>query len=344
MTDEKTQKCENTEQGYEGILPPLPTTDEIKEENALKARQKVVDCGMFNVTSVNKAIADAAVRPNPTALWLTLWYEGEVCCLYADSNVGKSLYAVQMATTIAINKRVLYFDFELSDKQFQLRYTDNSGVTYSFPDNLYRVEINPDKMEVGVDFETEVIQDIEQTAIQLNANVIIVDNLTWLCNASEKGEAAGILMKSLMGLKRKYGWSILVIAHTPKRNLSNPITQNDLAGSKKLFNFFDSAFSIGYSARDDGLRYVKQTKVRSGELRYHSDNVIVYGVEQVGAFTQFVFKCYATEKEHLKSMESKEEIALKDAAYQLRNENKSYREIASKLGISKSKVERLLKK
>ena len=199
-------------------------------------------------------------------------------------------------------------------------------------------------MEVGEDFEKVVIQDIEKTALHMGIKIIIVDNLTWLCNASEKGEAAGLLMKSLMGLKRKYGWSFLIIAHTPKRSLSNPITQNDLAGSKKLFNFFDSAFSIGFSAKDDGLRYIKQTKVRSGELTYNSQNVIVCSVEKIGSFTQFVNRGFATEKEHLQSMTSKEDLALKEAASNLHHEGKSYRAIAEQLHISKSKVERLLKR
>ena len=80
--------------------------------------------GMFTVKTANRTIKEAALRPNPDALWLTLWYEGEVCCLFSDSNLGKSIYAVQIATSIADKQRVLYFDFELSDKQFQLRYSD----------------------------------------------------------------------------------------------------------------------------------------------------------------------------------------------------------------------------
>ena len=78
--------------------------------------------GMFSVKTANLTIQEAANRPNPVPLWLTLWYQGEVCCLFADSNLGKSIYAVQIAAAIAEERKVLYFDFELSDKQFQLRY------------------------------------------------------------------------------------------------------------------------------------------------------------------------------------------------------------------------------
>ena len=186
----------------------------------IKAEQ-MKDCvpseiGIFTIKTANQAIREAKQRPNPEDLWLTLWYEGEACCLFADSNLGKSIYAVQIATSIAEKQRVLYFDFELSDKQFQLRYTDEEGNLFQFPNNLYRVEINREAL--GIDnFEDSVILNIEEAAVKTNAKVLIIDNLTYLCIATEKGDLAGSLMMKLMRLKREYGLSILVLAHTPKR-------------------------------------------------------------------------------------------------------------------------------
>lgn len=267
--------------------------------------------GIFTVKTANRTIREAALRPNPDALWLTLWYEGEVCCLFSDSNLGKSIYAVQIATSIAKKQKVLYFDFELSDKQFQLRYSDEANNLNQFPDNLYRVEINRDSLD-AVNFEEAVIGNIEQTAIKLGAKVLIIDNLTYLCVASEKGDAAGTLMLRLMALKRKYGLSMLILAHTPKRCLSNPITQNDLAGSKKLYNFFDSVFAIGKSAKNSSVRYIKQLKVRYGNYTYDADNVIVCVIEKVGTFLQFVDIGYAVEKEHLKEPSEKDSTQEKE--------------------------------
>lgn len=224
--------------------------------------------GMLRLRSANKTLRVAAMRPDPEDLYNGLWFEGEVCCLFADSNVGKSIYAVQMADEIAQLRNVLYVDCELSDKQFQLRYTNkDTGVLHSFPESLIRAEINPAKMDMK-NFEDQIINDIESAAQMTASKIIIIDNLTYLCNSSEKGDQAGIFMMKLMNLKMKYGWSLLIIAHTPKRTMTNPITQNDLAGSKKLYNFFDSVFAIGKSARDEKLRYVKQVKVRAGEYQY----------------------------------------------------------------------------
>lgn len=313
----------------------------------IKAEQ-MKDCvpseiGIFTIKTANQAIREAKQRPNPEDLWLTLWYEGEACCLFADSNLGKSIYAVQIATTIAEKQRVLYFDFELSDKQFQLRYTDEEGNLFQFPNNLYRVEINREAL--GIDnFEDSVILNIEEAAVKTNAKVLIIDNLTYLCIATEKGDLAGSLMMKLMRLKREYGLSILVLAHTPKRPLTNPITQNDLAGSKKLYNFFDSVFAIGKSAKDSNLRYIKQLKVRYGNYTYDMDNVIVCSIEKVGSFLKFVQIGFAEEREHLKEQTENDITTLIENAKDLRSEGKSIREIASILGVSKSKIDRILKK
>ena len=141
----------------------------------------------------------------------------------------------------------------------------------------------------------------------------------------------------------KYNWSLLIIAHTPKRNMTNPITQNDLAGSKKLYNFFDSVFAIGKSAVDSKLRYVKQVKVRAGEYRYDAENVIVYEIEHESDNVRFAFKGFAKESEHLKEKTEEERKSLNEQAHELRKQGKSIREIASLLGMSKSSVDRMLK-
>lgn len=310
----------------------------------VEARVDATDVGMLTLRTANKTLRQAALRPDPEDLYWSLWYEGEVCCLFADSNLGKSIFAVQMADEIAHTRNVLYVDCELSDKQFQLRYTNTeTGVLHTFPESLVRAEINPAKMDMK-NFEEQILQDIENAAQRTGSKVIIIDNLTYLCNASEKGDMAGLFMMRLINLKMKYGWSLLIIAHTPKRNLSSPITQNDLAGSKKLYNFFDSVFAIGKSARDERLRYIKQVKVRAGAYKYDSENVLVYEIEHEDDFVHFAFKGNAAECEHLKQNTDEERSSLVNQAAQLRKGGRSIREIAAQLGVSKSLIGKILKK
>ena len=138
-------------------------------------------------------------------------------------------------------------------------------------------------------------------------------------------------MMKLMSLKKKHGWSLLIIAHTPKRNMSNPITQNDLAGSSK-------------SAKDTGLRYIKQLKVRAGEYRYDSDNVIVCEIDPGDGFLHFESVGHSTEKEHLRPRDGEEDTAQMQNVLDLKSQGKTVRDIAAILGLSKSAAGRILKK
>ena len=302
--------------------------------------------GMLSIKSANKTITDAKQRPDPIPLWLSLWNQGEISCLFSDSNLGKSIYAVQIADHIAKDRKVLYFDFELSDKQFQLRYTDNAtGRVHVFPENLYRVELDPEMMAISGNFEDAIMENIEAAAKETNAKVLIIDNLTYLCSAAEKGDIAGSLMIRLKKMqKADRDLSMLIVAHTPKRPLSNPITQNDLAGSKKLYNFFDSVFAIGQSAKDSNLRYIKQIKVRAGRYEYDSENVIICSIEKEnGAFLKFVQIGCGREREHLSEPSDRDQGIMIEQILTMTRSGESQRKIASQLGISQAKVCRILK-
>lgn len=296
--------------------------------------------GIFKIKTANQTIKDASKQPQPVSLWKCLWYEGEVCCLFSDSNLGKSVYAVQIAEHIAQTRKVLYFDFELTEKQFQERYTDEYNQTHTFPPDLYRVEINHEEID-PTRYDEALLDGIEQAALNKDVKVLIIDNLTYLCSCSEKGEIAGLFMTKLSSLKHKHGFSILVLAHTPKRFLSNPITQNDLAGSKKLYNFFDSCFALGQSVKGENYRYIIQLKVRYGALTFGKNNVIICTVEKEGDFLHFVERGCSTEREHLRDkFEERKEFARKVKS--LAKEGLSERQIASQLKSNKSTVHHAL--
>lgn len=298
--------------------------------------------GMLSIKSANRTLTEASMTANPKQLYGEFWFEHEIGCLFADSNVGKSILAIQIAEDIAkTGETVLYFDFELSEKQFQLRFTDEQGNLHHFPSTLYRVQ--PDmNLIASIDepFEDALMRNIENAAVETKARILIIDNISILCMQMEKGEDSAALVQRLRTLKNKYGFSILIIAHTPKRNMSMPITQNDLAGSKKLFNFIDSCFAIGLSAQGGNMRYVKQVKVRNCEMRYGGDNVMVCHIEKVGTMVQFINMGTAPEHEHLRMVNREEQV---QEARLLSASGLSLRDIASRMGVSKSTVDRMLR-
>ena len=303
--------------------------------------------GMISITSANNAIEQASKAPMPKDLYKGLWREGELACLFADSNLGKSILAVQIAEEISKTQNVLYLDCELSDKQFQIRYSnENNDEHHVFPRNFYRATISPINENigelddyVGMNYEDRIIKDIERAALYSSSKIIIVDNLSFLCIASEKGDAAGLFMMKLVRLKIKYGWSLLIIAHTPKRESWTVISPDHLAGSKKLFNFFDTIFAIGKCRKKDNLRYIKQLKVRTGEFTYTEDNVMICELgKSDGINLVFSVKGYGTETEQLSDSDNEEDIK---KVCELRQLGLSIREIAAELKMKKSTVGRL---
>lgn len=295
--------------------------------------------------SCNDWLKEAVNEKDPDPLWKSLWYESEICCLFADTNLGKSILSVQIAEEIAKSKRVALFDFELTAKQFQIRYTNQAtGKLHDFPHNLFRYQIDPEALaesQMEERFEDYILKEIESTAVQTDSKVLIIDNLTWLCNNSEKGDAAGRLMKALYRLKMLYGWSVLIIAHTPKLPLGEPITRNSLAGSKKIISFLDSAFAIGQSASDPALRYIKQIKVRYGAEEYGADNVLVCEICKEDDFVHFGERECTKESVHLWKPTDKDDRNAQIIS--LHEDGKSLQEIANQLHMSKSGVRKVLK-
>ncbi|MCU0432254.1 MAG: AAA family ATPase [Bacteroidia bacterium] len=312
--------------------------------------------GLFTVKTASSWIEQAKNRPTPKMLFGEFWFEGEICILFADTNLGKSILAVQIGNSISKGEpirgfkqetekqQILYFDFELSDKQFENRYSNNFKEHYIFDDNFKRVEINPDAVIPESQlFENYLNHSLELSIIETGAKVLIIDNLTYLKNETEKAKDALPLMKHLKALKSKYNLSILALAHTPKRDLSKPITRNDLQGSKMLMNFCDSSFSIGESHSDKNLRYLKQIKQRNTEQIYDAENVCVCQIDKPLNFLLFEFVNYGKEYEHLKQHTEKDKENLIVKVNELRQQGRSFREIGGELGISHMKVSRILK-
>ena len=319
--------------------------------------------GLFKCKPAVDWLKEAKLTPMPKMLFSELWHEGELCILFSDSNIGKSILAVQIADSIsngnciygfkfhAQAQKVLYFDFELSPKQFELRYACENKTYkcyenhYSFNPNFIRIEMNPEcNTPTNMSDEEYISQSFEQVIVETQAKVIIVDNITYLKSETERAKDALPLIKHLKYLKNKYSLSILALAHTPKRDMTKPITQNDLGGSKMIYNFIDSCFAIGKSCINDNLRYIKQVKARNTATIYGMDNIIICEVEKQNNFLGFKFCEFGQETEHLKEITENYYDERAKQALELKNSGMSNVKIASQFGVSESAVRKWLKK
>ena len=115
--------------------------------------------GLLNIKAANEWIQESMKTPDPKMYFYDLIVEHENTVIFAASNVGKSILAVQIAEDIARAEKVLYVDLELSSKQFQMRYSDaRTGKSHSFPSNFSRAEIDPELM-VGANLEQEILDE-----------------------------------------------------------------------------------------------------------------------------------------------------------------------------------------
>ena len=322
------------------------------EEVTVKPRE-THNKGLFVVKSSNEWIEEAKKKPRAKKLFDNFWFEGELCILFADTNMGKTIKAVQIGDSISrgqavtgfeleVDKqKVLYFDFELNTKQFQMRYCDDNNPQdcYTFDDNFIRIEFNPNmELPKKTKFEDYLIQELERIVAHTEAKIVIIDNITYLKDGTEKANDALPLMKHLKFLKQKYDLSILALAHTPKRDLSKPLTRNDLQGSKMLMNFCDSSFAIGESHADVSLRYLKQIKQRNCEQLYNADNIVICEIERLENLLQFKFMGYGREFEHLKPHNDDDRHKKKQEAAGLKAQGLSNCNIARSVGVSEKTI------
>ncbi len=318
---------------------------------------ETVKIGLLKVRTANQAIKDARLKETPMQLCGNLWFENEVCILFADTNLGKSVLAVQIADAIsrgegignlkctAKAQPVLYLDFEQSDKQFQNRYSVDYDKEHLWHSNFLKVNLDTSFIEYQ-DFEEQIFLEIEMIIKDENAKVLIVDNITYLkMQSTEKGNEAMLLMKRLIRMKHEFDLSLLILAHTPKRaHLHMPLTLNDLAGSKQLANFADSCFGINSSTQGHDLRYIKQMKARSCTVQ---EEVLVYRLEKNHNFLGFTFIECDFESNHLTQKENKQSLPteVRDLILKTKEDNPNWglRKIAELCNVSHTSVSRVLK-
>ena len=323
-------------------------------DNEAQEREAVA----FEVKTFNEWLTEASTKPLQKMLYGSLIIEGETTFLYGQTNTGKSIFANQIGNYIASENRldlshygitcelppmpVLLIDFEMNDRQAFRRYSTISDAGsiegyYKFSPIFYRAE--PRSPEPA-----KIISQIEELIVKYSPKLLIIDNITWIASHLEKSDHAVSFMQKLQKIKNRYGVTLLVIAHTPKRDQSQVLTINDLAGSAKIGYFIDAAFAVGHSAKDKACRYIKQTKTRYDEIIFDSENVLECTVEKNNSNLQFVFTGSGSEYAHLQSLSDEQKSERDEAIINAHAQGGSYRDIGKQFGISHMTVKRIVKK
>ena len=309
--------------------------DIIKQSFKALQDAEPVNGGGFIVEPMNKCIEDAHLLPPLVSLYPDIVLEGDLSIIFGQSGIGKTNFAMQIARYIAESgKRLLYVDCEMTPRQLGNRYK-----TPNFPPTFLRAEMDREHPA------EDVLKGIEEVAVANHVEVVFIDNITALGQSLDRSADAGALMASLNTLKKKYNWTLVVLNHVPKMFSGNvPLSLSAMQGSAKINQLIDDAIGIAQSSIDSNLVYVKQCKWRNGELTMGADHVAVYErCKDENGNLGFISRGFGTEQEHLSIENSNEREEMKARVRELSNKGMTQTAIAEQLGISQSKVSRLLK-
>lgn len=334
-------KNEQTAQVKQPIQPEqseqLKQLDAAMVKAAQEADQKPKS--FFNVSSLRAYVKVGQEMEEPDELVPHIITEHELTILFGDTGLGKSTLCMQLAIKVAEGgKKVLYFNFELSQLQVSKRFPGKD-----IPDTMLIADIDYSKMHDVTD-QSMILEEIERLALEYGADVIFIDNLTNLCVNSKDGGEAGNIMLKLNSLRLTHHWTMVVLAHVPKRKAGDPLSLNDLAGSKILSNLADNVIGLNKSKLDKDKRYIIQLKYRSKPIELDYKHVQELTMTTSDGYLHFEFGGYDEERVHLpRSRDEKAELEL-DIVKELKEHNGlSYREIAEKLGTNLAMVQRVAK-
>lgn len=323
-------------EGYRNHL-----TQESLDNAVAKAAEDVAKKPMsfIRVESFASFVKDGLLMEQPTELVKHILVEHETTILFGDTGLGKSTMAMQMAIDVAsTGKKVLFVNFELSQQQLAKKFPEKD-----IPGSLLIANIDYTLMHDVTD-QSCILGEIEMLALQHGTEVIIIDNLTNLCINSKEGGEAGNVMLRLISLRMTHNWTMLILAHVPKRKPSDPLSLNDLAGSKILSNLADNVVGLNKSKLGSDKRYIIQLKYRSFPIELDYANVQELTLRMSDGYLHFEYGEFDEERIHLpRSRDEKAELE-RDIIKELKQPNGlSYRDIADKLGTSGATVARTAK-
>lgn len=139
-----------------------------------------VDGGGFHVERMNQCIDEAHQLPPLVPLYPNIVLEGDLCIIFGQSGIGKTIFAMQIARHIAENgKRLLYVDCEMTPRQLGNRYG-----TANFPPTFLRAEMD---MEHPAE---DILKGIEEVAVANHVEVVFIDNITALGQSLDRSADA----------------------------------------------------------------------------------------------------------------------------------------------------------
>ena len=208
--------------------------------------------------------------------------ENGTSSISGQSNVGKSILALQFAMSVAMGvpfltfnvprpRKVLLVQFEMMDAHMKTRVDKcMAGMMANYPHkiSLLRDNLKITSME-NIKIFTDQYKAIEGNLMSGDFDVCVVDNLYSSSGTQlHKNDALTQLMSRIDELRKEYQCAFMMISHHKKLEEKRPLEHSMVYGGSYFVNFLDNLVQVANTGRHNQLKVFKITKIRT-ENEFH---------------------------------------------------------------------------
>lgn len=240
--------------------------------------------------------------------------------------------------------KTLVIDLELDERVLFERHNKVNEDPNPYLSNLKYVH---EKIENGAIIGFDLLKKIEEAALEHEAKLLVIDNISKLLPDAVKPEPANMIISMLNRVRLRTGASILVIGHTTKGNPAVCIQPTDYYGSAMIQNFFNELSYLDKTK--DGNFFLCHSKTKHAECYDRTVPVFSRGEHHRVGFG-FTY-CHLSDISDIqlpfalethKNLRSRNLADFKREISVLQNAGFSQSEIAKFLNVNQSSVSRLI--
>lgn len=210
--------------------------------------------------------------------------ENGTSSISGQSNVGKSILALQFAMCVAMGvpfltfnvprpRRVLLVQFEMMDAHMSNRIEKTAkAMLGQYPQHFERYKNNLRITSVEqIKIFTDQYQAIEGNLMAADPpyDVVVIDNLysSGAANIAKNDELTQ-LMSRIDQLRKEYKCAFMMVSHHKKLEEKRPLEHSMVYGGSYFVNFLDNLIQVANTGRHNQLKVFKITKIRT-ENEFH---------------------------------------------------------------------------
>lgn len=170
-------------------------------------------------------------------------------------------------------------------------------------------------------------------------DVIFIDNLTFFCNDLVEAKEMREVVKNLNNYARRYHKTIIGVLHSRKSSAytgtDNILSFEQISGSANISNFTKNIIGLG---KIGATTYLKHCKAKSNKI-FDTENVGILAIKE----SPFLHMDITGTANEYSLINNAKKYNILEEVQRLQQEGQTQQQIARNLGVSQSKISRLMK-